>query len=255
MIRVIAVVLAGALLGASPPPSPPGSTAGDRVAELTGTWSCRSAYGYPGRLTVSSDGDALAVVDEMRFPSTTRIRHERYRRDASAVGWRAEAEDDYGFAGTGPVWTGLTWRLDGVLRSRRSAGTIPAHVLYERPDDATLRISRWTSNPSTVSDVELCRRGGVPPDPSICIVPTLPAITLAAAEPEVPPYGSGGTVQVLVSLDADSKVVSAAIKSSPSVTLNASALSAARRSTYRTAQRDCRPVASEYLFTVEYSFR
>lgn len=72
----------------------------------------------------------------------------------------------------------------------------------------------------------------------------------------MPAYGSGGgIVQVLVSLDADSKVVSATIKASPSVMLNASALSAARRTTYRTAQRDCRPVASDYLFAIDYMMR
>ena len=254
MIRVIAV-LASALLGASPAPSPTGGAAADRAAELSGTWSCRTAYGFPGRLTASADRDALVVVDETQYPALTRARHERYRRDAGG-GWRAESDDDYGFAGTGPAWTGETWRLDGVLRSRRSDATTIAHVLYERPDEATLRVTRWTSNPSAVPDVELCRRGALPPDSSICIVPELPAIALSAAEPEMPPYGTGGgTVQVVVSLDADSKFRSAAVTSSPSVLLNASALDVARRTTYRTALHGCRPVPSEYLFTIEYMMR
>jgi hypothetical protein len=255
MIRVIAV-LASALLGASPAPSPTGAAAAaDRVPELTGTWTCRTAYGFPGRLTASTDHDALVVVDEARYPTQTRARHERYRRDA-AGGWRAESDDDYGFAGTGPAWTGASWRLDGVLRSRRTETSTTAHVLYERPDEATLRVTRWTSNPSALPDVQLCRRGAVPPDPSICIVADLPPIALSVADPVPPPYGTGGgTVHVVVSLDADSKVRSVVIRSSPSFELNASALDAARRTTYRTGLHDCRPVASDYLFTIEYMMR
>ena len=252
MMRVVGAVVTAALLGASPPIA----TTADRVAELSGGWSCRTEYGYPGSLTVSADGDAIVVADETRYPSTTRTRHERYQRDAGSGDWRAESLDDYGFEGGGPAWTGAAWRLDGVMRSRSTGTSVGAHLLYERRDDGTLRVSRWTSNPSGARYVELCRRGGIPPDPSTCVAPDLPAITLTAGEPDVPWLGSeSGTVQVSVALDADSKVVSTKILSSPSAGLTAAALSVARRSTFHTAQRACRAVPSQYLFTVDFNVR
>jgi hypothetical protein len=256
MLHLVAVVVASALVGASPRAVAAGGPAGDRVADLKGEWNCRTEYGYPGRLTVGAVGDALVVADETRYPSTTRTRHERYRRDAASGDWRAESDDDYGFEGRGPAWTGDAWRLDGVMRSRSTGTSVDAHLLYERRDDGMLRVSRWTSNPSAARYVELCRRGGVPPDPSTCVVPNLPAIALTAGEPDVPWLGSeSGSVQVAVSLDADSKIVSTAIASSPSVSLSAAALSVARRSTFHTAQRDCRKVPSQYLFTVDFNVR
>jgi hypothetical protein len=252
MIPLVAVVVAGALLGASPPVA----TTTDRAAELGGGWSCRTEYGYPGRLTVSADGDVLVVADETRYPSTTRTRHERYRRDPASGEWSAESDDDYGFVGRGPAWTGAAWRLDGVMRSRSAGTSTGAHLLYERRDDGMLRVSRWTSDPSAARYVELCRRGGDPPDPSTCVVPDLPAIALTAGEPDVPWLGfESGSVQVSVALDADSNIVSTTIASSPSASLSSAALSVARRSTYRTAQRDCRKVPSRYLFTVDFDVR
>jgi TonB family protein len=61
-----------------------------------------------------------------------------------------------------------------------------------------------------------------------------------------------GTVDVLVSLDAQGHVVNAAIKKSPAVVLNAASLAAARNSTYSPALHDCKPAPSEYTFTVQY---
>lgn len=86
---------------------------------------------------------------------------------------------------------------------------------------------------------------GYPGSPAVCVVADLPAVALTAGDPDVPwPGAESGTVQVLVSLDADSKIVSTRIVSSPSVLLSASAVSVARRSTFHTALRTCRPVAS-----------
>jgi outer membrane biosynthesis protein TonB len=60
---------------------------------------------------------------------------------------------------------------------------------------------------------------------------------------------------VLVSLGAGGAVVNAVVKQSASVLLNDAALAAARQSTYRAALHDCKPVPSEYTFTVEFSVR
>jgi hypothetical protein len=59
--------------------------------------------------------------------------------------------------------------------------------------------------------------------------------------------GIQGTVQVVVSLDADSKVVGTRIQASPSAILNGAALSAARQSTFQTEIRDCKPIATDLV--------
>lgn len=90
-----------------------------------------------------------------------------------------------------------------------------------------------------------------------CEHPNVPARTIHAVPPEIPALaqqqGITGRVEVLVSLDADSKVVGTKIRMSPSAIFNSSALSAARHSTYQTRIRDCTPVPSEYLFSVEFN--
>jgi uncharacterized protein YggE len=94
------------------------------------------------------------------------------------------------------------------------------------------------------------------PTPPICARPNVAASMLRATEPDVPPMtgqpGTYGTVQVVVSLDADSHIVGARIMSSPSAILNQAALRAARQSTFQTEIRGCRPIAADYIFTVDF---
>ncbi|HEX3550652.1 MAG TPA: TonB family protein [Candidatus Elarobacter sp.] len=95
------------------------------------------------------------------------------------------------------------------------------------------------------------------PTPRSCARPNVAATTLRTVEPEMPPLataqGVSGTVAVVVSLDANSRVVNARVQSSPSALLNAAALTAARGSAFRTETRDCVPIAADYLFTVDFS--
>ncbi len=95
------------------------------------------------------------------------------------------------------------------------------------------------------------------PTPLSCSRPNLPAATLRAVEPETPALaaqqGISGAVQVVVSLDAASRVTAARVQSSPSAVLNAAALGAARGSQFRTEVRDCVPVGADYVFTVEFT--
>ena len=76
------------------------------------------------------------------------------------------------------------------------------------------------------------------------IAPDTPAI---AAQ-----QGIHGTVQVIVSLDADSHVIGTRIMSSPSALLNAAAMSALRQSTFQTEIRGCRPIAADYIVSVDF---
>ncbi|HTD33840.1 MAG TPA: energy transducer TonB [Candidatus Elarobacter sp.] len=95
------------------------------------------------------------------------------------------------------------------------------------------------------------------PTPLSCARPNVPATTLRAAEVETPPLaqaqGVSGTVSVVVSLDAQSRVVATRVQSSPSALLNAAALATARTSQFRTEVRNCEPVAADYLFSVEFT--
>jgi TonB family protein len=92
------------------------------------------------------------------------------------------------------------------------------------------------------------------PTPSGCAYPNVAAAVLHAATPTLPPLaaqqGIGGTVQLKISLDADSRVVAASIYASPSALLNEAALAAARASTFRTLVVNCQPVARDFLYMV-----
>lgn len=89
-----------------------------------------------------------------------------------------------------------------------------------------------------------------------CARPNVPATVIRAVTPDMPALAQqqriSGTVVVAVTLDQDSNVTGTAIQSSPSAVLNAAALSAARMSTYQTEIRDCRPVASQSVYTVTF---
>jgi len=95
------------------------------------------------------------------------------------------------------------------------------------------------------------------PTPLSCARPNIPATTLRPLEPDTPALaqqqGISGVVQVVVSLDAQSRVVGTRIQSSPSAVLNASALAAARGSQFRTEVRNCESVAADYIFSVDFS--
>jgi TonB family protein len=90
-----------------------------------------------------------------------------------------------------------------------------------------------------------------------CARPNVPAQAIHAVTPDVPPMaqqqGIFGTVQVIVSLDPQSRVVGTRIQSSPSAILNAAALSAARQSTFQTEIRDCVPIAADFVYTVTFA--
>jgi TonB family protein len=95
------------------------------------------------------------------------------------------------------------------------------------------------------------------PTPLSCARPTVAATTLRPLEPDTPALaqqqGISGIVQVVVSLDAQSRVVGARIQSSPSALLNQAALGAARGSQFRTEVKNCEPVAADYVFSVDFT--
>lgn len=95
------------------------------------------------------------------------------------------------------------------------------------------------------------------PTPQICVRPNVPATTVRAVEPDTPQIAQqqniSGTVEVIVSLDANSNVTGTRIQSSPSAILNSAALSAARQSKFQTQIRDCKPIPADIIYSVDFS--
>jgi TonB family protein len=95
------------------------------------------------------------------------------------------------------------------------------------------------------------------PTPLSCARPNVAATTVRPLEPDTPAVaqqqGISGVVQVVVSLDAQSRVVGTRIQTSPSAVLNQAALAAARGSQFRTEVRNCEPVAADYIFSVDFT--
>jgi uncharacterized protein YggE len=93
------------------------------------------------------------------------------------------------------------------------------------------------------------------PAPTACRRPSVPAITLRAAEPVLPwtvtRLGLSGTVIVRITLDAQSHITDAQVQSSTVEQLRAPAFEAARRSVFQTEVRDCVPRPGTYLFSVD----
>ena len=246
MMRVFRVLLAVVLLGASPPPAAPGA---DRVPELVGSWTCRNPAGVLSTVTYRTENGAI-VADE-KTPGASTAVHDRFRPDPGG-GWHVDRDTAYSrFSGFGPAWTTGPW----VITDSQKHGGV---IRYERVGDGTLwRTFSISGRPPYAGEV--CAKGDVPPDPALCAVSDLPATVLRAVEPDTPVGAMlnriQGRVDVLVSLDASGRVVNTAIKQSASVLLNNASLASARQSTFRPALHDCKPVPSEYTFTVDYTSR
>jgi TonB-like protein len=94
------------------------------------------------------------------------------------------------------------------------------------------------------------------PTAAACAQPNFAGATVRAFQPDTPDlavhYGIDGLVNVIVTLDRDSRVVNARILSASNPIFVETALEAARRSTFRTTIRDCQPLAADFVFTVHF---
>jgi len=85
-----------------------------------------------------------------------------------------------------------------------------------------------------------------------CTAPNVPAAIVHAAAPDAPNAGPGGVVRVYVDLDDGSRLTNTTVASAPNRDLATLAVVAARRSAFRTALHDCRPVPSRYMMTITF---
>ncbi|HYW54400.1 MAG TPA: energy transducer TonB [Candidatus Elarobacter sp.] len=103
--------------------------------------------------------------------------------------------------------------------------------------------------------VERCTPGTVPPAADACIAARYPPTTLEVA-PDMGwglgPNAPNGTVRVLVSLDEASRVTRVRVVSSTAPELNIAAMERTKRSRFRTAIVNCKPIAADYIFTVDF---
>jgi TonB family protein len=245
MKRSLALLAVAVLLAASSAPRP-AAAATDRVADLAGTWTCREPYGALTTMVYRVDNGGISA-DEMPLGRASTA-HDRFTPDP-AGGWRVERMTPRGrFTGHAAAWTADPW----ILTDATGGG----EIRYTRIDDRTIQRSLGVVNGRPYAG-EVCAKGDAPPDPALCALHDTGPSVVTPARPDPPAVAQfnriTGTVHVLVSLDAEGRVVSAAIQQSPSALLNGASIDAARRSTYRPALHDCKPVPSEYLFSVDYT--
>jgi TonB family protein len=250
MHRSLCALLAVALLGAS---APTGAPTRDRLPALVGTWTCRAPDGALSTLRVREDGDAI-VADTSGTKDDT---SERFTRDPATGGWRAAVQrrGPWTSLGTAPPWTDETWTVSSTVRryARYGDSTSLKRTTYDADPDGTLLRRTVYGEAAAPTEGVACARGSEPPPANRCALDDLPPMVLAAAQPVMPFQDVTGVVRILVTLDPQGRPTDEKIVSSPGTAVNASALAAAKRTRYRPAYHDCVPVASTYLFALEYS--
>lgn len=94
------------------------------------------------------------------------------------------------------------------------------------------------------------------PTPAACTRPNLPASVVHAVRGVVSPMaeqqGLYGRVDVVVSLDAASRIVGTRVLRSPAGILNQAAITAAQASLFQTEIRGCRTIASDLIYSVDF---
>jgi hypothetical protein len=86
-----------------------------------------------------------------------------------------------------------------------------------------------------------------------CLSPNMQPTTLAVVAPRTPSRPLAiHTVNVILSLGADSSILATDASAEPDLMLADASADAARHSLVRTEIKRCRPLAAKYIFSVEY---
>ena len=249
--RVLACALAlFGILGAAPAP-PAASPPSDQVNALAGTWACRTVEGVLVRQSGTRAGNTIVVRDDVQRNGKLSVYEDRYVFDPALDRWHVETGLG-GFSGAASPWTGSSWIVQG-----RNADDVAVRMTDELLPGGDLRRTFAYQNGTGwfPYSVERCTRGDTPPGADACIAQNYPATTLEAATVKpwnVPPMAPSGRVLVVVSLDEHSRITGARVIKSPSPELNAAALQATRESRFRTEIRDCKPLAADFIFSVDF---
>ncbi|HEX3464232.1 MAG TPA: hypothetical protein VHS78_09330 [Candidatus Elarobacter sp.] len=238
------------LVAATPEPAAQvPAPSGDRVNAFAGPWACRNVEGVLVRETGARQGDTITAHDDVERNGKHSAFEDRYVFDPALKRWHVETGLG-GFSGDAIPWTGDTWIVQGQnadgVAVRMTAEAIPGGDF--RRTFAYAKDGGWFAY-----SVERCTPGTTPPAADACIAARYPATTLYAApiqNSEIPFGAHGGTVTVVVALDASSHITGTRVLRSTSPLLNGLALEKTRASQFRTAIVNCKPVAADYLFTV-----
>ncbi|MBV8749911.1 MAG: TonB family protein [Candidatus Eremiobacteraeota bacterium] len=236
----------------------PAHAAEDTLHALQGHWHCT---GTGVRPTERSFFEVHS--DELGHPNRREVFSAADSADASGVPYtafeRIQESEDHSAHIESSEGNGSTTSTDmSPLRftGRTFDDRAPLTISYD-VNDATLH--RTVTEGTAITDDETCTRDhAMPVDPN-CPRPNVPAHVIHAVEPNYPADAiatrAQGVVVVRVVLDDQSRVLWADVLSSASPVFNDVAVQAARDSTYRTAVRDCRPIAALYAFSVDFTWR
>jgi TonB family protein len=251
--RIVSVLLAVVLLGADAPANVPSAApSADRLPALIGNWTCRAPDSTLSTLNVHTDSDAI-VADATEAGDDVA---ERFTPDPATGGWRAAVQrrGPWTSLGHAPAWTEQTWTIVATVTRYGTYGnaTFSKQTTYDlRPDGTLVRLTSYAGAIEPASGV-VCARGNVPPPAEMCAMDDFPPTILHAAQPKIPLNRVNGIVRILVTIDPQGNPIDEKIVESPSSYLNASALSAVKRSRFRPGYHACEPATSTYLFSAEY---
>jgi hypothetical protein len=243
---VAAVPLLLASLGAAPQP--------DSFAQLDGHWRCTA----PGARPAERAYFVLPVVRGRTAKREMFGRQDTTEADGTpSASFEHLLEDANGHVTVDALeGKGTSSDVAAPLHfaGRSFDGDTTMDLTYVVTGDTMRRTA--TRGQATVDD-ERCTREPEPPAAPRCERPNVPAAVLHAEEPETPMEAylakAKGTVYVRVVLDDRSRVIWTDVESSASPLLTDAAVQSARDSTYRTQVVNCRPIAAQYMFGVEFT--
>jgi Gram-negative bacterial TonB protein C-terminal len=258
MMRSLALALVAAFIGLGSA-TPARGAGADRVYDLLGKWTCRTTDDATATQIYQRTPDEITFIDNVtprRLPAYSV--QGRLQTDHVTGGWSVTMPVNgvFGFHGTARIWDANAWIAEGYALPPAAPVALRERYEWIDADDYRRVFERVTATGTPAVSGEVCRRGDAPPAADACIVRELPGGTLQTVPPQITPEirraHLTGTVKVIVSIDADSNVSGARVISSPSGLLNKPALDAARATIFRTAVRDCKPVADDFIFTVNF---
>jgi hypothetical protein len=240
---------ATALFGAIAPA--PAQAPVDHVYDLAKPWACRTVEGVLVRQAGARDGENIVVPTDVERNGKHQQYEDRYEFDRTLGRWHVQSGLG-GFSAAASPWIGDTWVVQAENADHR-----PVRMTTELLPGGDFRRTFAYDNSGRGAwfaySVERCTVGATPPAADACIAQRYPATTLVAEPVKpwlVPPNAPSGSVQVLVSLDENSRITETRVLHSDALELNMIALATTRASRFRTAIVNCKPVAASYIFTV-----
>jgi hypothetical protein len=251
--RVVAFALmpfAVTMLAIGQSAAPNGFAAADHVPALAGSWTCRSLDQTTMHEVGTRDGDVISVRSQVQ-PARGRasVLPTRYEFKPAQNRWTVTFAPgtDFGITGEAGPWTGDEWVVDGRDKNGQLA-RIVVDLLPGGDVTRTYLYQKFVNDPELgPKRAERCSLGDVPPAADACIVKNFPPTVVSLAPMMRPDAPDNAWVNITVSLDADSRVTATRVQASKSALLNEPAQIAVRRSAFRTAIRNCKPVPSEMV--------